>query len=60
MGIGMSEVFLGLAVALYIFVLIDRICKCFENCSQQKAIGNAYTKINPETIKLLVEKMKEK
>ena len=60
MEFGMAEVFLGLAVAVYIYMIIDRICRCFENCSQQKAIGNAYAKINPDTIKTLVEKMKEK
>ena len=60
MSFGIAEVFLGLAVALYIYMLLDRICKCFESCSQQKAIGNAYAKINPDIFKSILEKMKEK
>ena len=32
-----SYVFLGLFVAVYIFIIVDRICKCFEHFSMNKS-----------------------
>lgn len=53
-----SYVFLGLVVAVYIFIIVDRICKCFEHCSMNKSFGNLYSKINGEQIKSILEAKK--
>ena len=54
MSIGLTEVFLGLAVAVYIFIIIDRICKAFEKNSEGKILAAMYFKMDPVAFKELV------
>lgn len=54
-------IFLGLAIGVYIFILLDRICKCFEICAQHKMMSGMYTNIDPVIYKQTLEsKLKEK
>ena len=59
MTIGVPEVFLGLAVAVYIFILVDRICKCFETCANHRMMSGMYSKMDPLIFKQMIDKMKE-
>lgn len=55
-----SMIFFGLIVGLYVFVVIDRICKCFENCAMSKATTTAYQKLSPEFLAGILEKNRKK
>ena len=59
MQIGVAEVFLGLAIALYIFMLIDRVCKCIEACANHKALAGMYAKMDPILFQQVSNKIKE-
>jgi len=63
MSIGIADIFLLIAVGVYIFVIVDRICKACEQCSLNKSLGNAYSQINPnilnDVLKKKVENSKE-
>ena len=59
MKFGIPDVILLAAVALYLLIVIDRICKCFEQCSMNKSLGKVYGKIDPNLIKDLIESKKE-
>ena len=56
----LQQVFL----VIYIYIVINRICICFENCATQKAMGNAYSRIGKEqweaVMNSIVNKSKEK
>ena len=47
----LQQVFL----VIYIYIVVNRICICFENCSQQKALSNAYSRIGKEQWESLMD-----
>lgn len=53
------EIILLVAAALYLLMVIDRICKCFEQCAMNRSLGKVYGKIDPNLIKDLIESKKE-
>ena len=59
MRFSIPEVILLVAAALYLLMVIDRICKCFEQCSLNRSLGKVYGKIDPNMIKDLIESKKE-
>jgi hypothetical protein len=59
MRFSIPEVILLVAAALYLLMVIDRICKCFEQCSMYRSLGKVYGKIDPNLIKDLIESKKE-
>ena len=60
MAFGFAEVFLGIAIAIYIYMIVDRICKCFETCNNYKMFSGMYSKMDPLIFKQLTENLKEK
>lgn len=60
MQVGMPEVFLGLAVAIYIFMLLDRVCKCVENCSRNNMMKIVYANMDPVILQQTLASSKEK
>lgn len=59
MSFGIPEVFLGLAIGVYIYILIDRVCKSFEQCSLNKSMGSVYSKLSPNWLNDLIKKKVE-
>ena len=47
----------GFAIYVLVYGLIDRICKCFEECAHAKAIGNIVA--SGDSADELVQKLKE-
>ena len=41
---------------VFIWMLVDRICKCFEYCSLQKSLSNAYSRMNSNWLDDIVKK----
>ena len=56
MSIGLPEVFLLLALLVYVYMLIDRICRCAEQCSLNKSMGSVYSKVSPNWLSDLITK----
>jgi hypothetical protein len=59
MRLSVPEVILLVAAAIYVLTVIDRICKCCEQCSMYRSFGKMYGKIDPNKIKDLIESKKE-
>ena len=55
LALGIPEVLIGFALLVYIYMLVDRICKSCEQCSMNKSFGNLYSKINMDQIKSILE-----
>ena len=45
---------------IFIWVVVNRICECFEKCSMQKSLGNAYSNMDPGFITDMIKRSKEK
>ena len=59
MTISGTEIFLGLAVAVYIFILVDRVCKCLETCANHKMMAGMYAPMDPKVFQDLINQTKE-
>ena len=59
MQIGGEIIFLGLAIAVYIYILLSRICQCFETCANHKMMAMMYSTMNPDSLQELFNKAKE-
>lgn len=60
MSIGIPEVFLGVAICIYIWILINRICNCFEQCSLNKSMGEAYKILGADVLRSMIKSKTEK
>ena len=59
MSIGMTEILIGFFLAAYIYALVERICKAFEQCSINKSMANVYNKVDSSWLNDLVKKKTE-
>lgn len=55
MNIGIPEVLLLFALLVYIYMLIDRVCKCAEQCSLNKSLSTVYGKLNTNCLSDIVK-----
>ena len=60
MTIGIPEVLLLFGLMVYIYMLVDRICKCAEQCSLNKSMSNVYSKVDFSSLNDLIKSTKSK
>jgi len=59
MRLSTPEIILLVAAAIYVLMVIDRICKCFEQCSLNKSMGNAYKNLDANILHTMLRNKKE-
>lgn len=41
---------------MMIYILIDRVCRCFERCSMNKALGKTMCNLDNDVVEKLIKK----